>query len=301
MAAPPIVPTHAMAAFGLRFALAFALLAFIFVGPSVDLDQRLPGQRVIVTGASYGIGEEIALRYCLHGARVVLTARSERLLNEVAERCRALHPQAEAHAVVSDLSTEAGCQSLWDAARRKLDGGLDVLLLNHVLGVYDRWQDISDRLALTRRIFDVNTFAYITLAELARPSLEESKGSLVVVSSLAGRVGLPKVAPYAASKHALHGFFDSWRHDLQSAGADVSTTMVVLGNIDTKVARKNTGPELDFLHWHSPRDAALAIVRGGSARVRNVFFPSVELRVMAWLHSVAPGVAHALLRFIIPS
>ena len=51
----------------------------LFMGPGVDLDQRLPGQRVIVTGASYGIGEEIALRYCAHGARVVLTARSERM------------------------------------------------------------------------------------------------------------------------------------------------------------------------------------------------------------------------------
>ena len=291
-----------MAVFGLRFALACVLLAMLFMGPGVDLDQRLPGQRVIVTGASYGIGEEIALRYCAHGARVVLTARSERLLDDVAARCRALgHPQAEAHVVVSDLSTEAGCRSLWDAARRKLGGGLDVLLLNHVLGVYKRWQDIDDRLATTRRIFEVNTFAYITLAELARSSLERSKGSVVAVSSLAGRVGLPNVAPYAASKHALHGFFDSWRHDLQSAGADVSTTMVVLGNIDTKVARKNTGPELDFLHWHSPRDAALAIVRGGAARARNVFFPAVELRIMAWLHSLAPGVAHALLRIIIPT
>jgi short-subunit dehydrogenase len=70
------------------------------------------------------------------------------------------------------------------------------------------------------------------------PWLEASRGRLVVVSSAAGKLGLPRVAPYAATKHALHGFFDSLRHELREKASNVTVTMAVLGSIDTVSAKQ---------------------------------------------------------------
>eukprot|EP00937_MAST-01D_sp_MAST-1D-sp2_P002498 g2498.t1 len=278
---------------------AFAVGAYYFMQTKVDL-ASLRGQRVIVTGSSKGIGAETALLYCQHGARVVLTARGEEQLRAVAQRCRDMSPDAEAYAVVSDLSTEEGCRVFAAAAVDRLGGGLDVLVLNHVAGMYKRWGQIGEPLPLIRRLLDVNYLSFVYLAEYTRAALARSSGSIVVVSSLAGRVGLPKVAPYAATKRALHGFFESLRHDFESDGVGVGITLAVLGNIDTAVARKTTGPELDFLHWHSPRDAARAIIHGATGHARTVYFPALELRFMTLLDAIAPDAAYALLRTVIP-
>ena len=108
------------------------------------------------------------------------------------------------------------------------------------------------------RHFDVNTFSFIALATAALPELEVSRGTIVAVSSMAGKMGLPAVAVYSGSKHALHGFFDSLRHDLINSGSNVSVTTAVLGSIDTNSARKGTAlpdgtPALPNVHW-APAD-----------------------------------------------
>ena len=265
-----------------------------------DLAGSLHGKRVVVTGSSAGIGRELAQFYCKHGAHVVVTSRSKTALEVVARQCRELHPQARVYAIVSDLSDEAGCRKLVAQSVEQL-GGLDTLVLNHVQGMYARWQDTEGRLKLLRRLFAVNTFAYIYTAEFALPELRKTAGNIVVVSSLAGRMGLPKVAPYAASKHALHGFFNSLRHDLESEGAGVAITTAVLGNIDTAQARKSTGSELDFLNWGSPVAAAATIAAAGAKRVREILFPYGELRFTTWLDALLPSFAHAMIRAVIPT
>ena len=81
-------------------------------------------------------------------------------------------------------------------------GGIDVLVLNHVAGFWGNW-GLDGRLDVLPTLLQVNTVSYIALATHALPLLHASNGSLAVVSSMAGHVGLPKVAPYAACKHAL--------------------------------------------------------------------------------------------------
>jgi NAD(P)-dependent dehydrogenase (short-subunit alcohol dehydrogenase family) len=282
-------------------AVAAAVLSQWHAAWQFDLGELLRGKRVLVTGSSAGIGREIALLYCSHGAQVVLTSRSPAALESAAAACQALHPEARAYAIVSDLSTEAGCRELVEQGVQRLGGGLDVLVLNHVQGMYQRWQDVEGRLGLLRRLFAVNVFGYVYAAEFALPELRKAAGSLIVVSSLAGRMGLPKVAPYSASKHALHGFFNSLRHDLESAGAGVAITTAVLGNIDTAQARKATGAELDILHWHSPSGAAHAIVEAGAKRAREVLYPFAQLRFTTWLDALLPSAAHAMIRAAIPT
>ena len=96
------------------------------------------------------------------------------------------------------------------------------------------------QLAIVRQTFDVNTFSFMSLATAALPVLEATGGAIVVVSSMAGKMGLPAVAAYSSSKHALHGFFDSLRHDLANSRSNVSITTAILGSIDTESAKKGT-------------------------------------------------------------
>jgi corticosteroid 11-beta-dehydrogenase isozyme 1 len=81
-------------------------------------------------------------------------------------------------------------------------GGIDTLILNHIVGYWGNW-GLAGQPALLRNIIAVNTLSYIYIASNALPFLTQSNGTIAVVSSLAGVIGLPKVAPYSASKHAL--------------------------------------------------------------------------------------------------
>ena len=184
------------------------------------------GQTVWITGASSGIGEALAGAFARRGARLVLSARREGEL----ERVRAGLPRGEAHRVVAfDMADEAAVAG---AAREVLAEGarLDVLVLN--AGITQRALARDTGLAVDRRIFEVNFFGPVALAKAVLPALRaQGGGRFVVVSSLVGKVGTPLRSGYAASKHALHGFFESLcaeEHD-----ASVRVTMAMPGFVRT--------------------------------------------------------------------
>ncbi|XP_034513478.1 hydroxysteroid 11-beta-dehydrogenase 1-like protein isoform X6 [Ailuropoda melanoleuca] len=127
--------------------------------------------------------------------------------------------------------------------------------------------------AVTRsRHLQVNFLSYVQLTSLALPSLTDSKGSLVVVSSLLGHVPTSFSSPYSAAKFALDGFFGSLRRELDVQDVNVAITMCILGLRDRAstaeevrgVARAKAAP--------GPK-AALAVIRGGATRAPGVFYP----------------------------
>lgn len=188
--------------------------------------MALAGQTAWITGASSGIGEALAARLAARGVRLVLSARREAEL----ERVRAGLPRPETHRTVAfDLADEA---AVCEAAREVLAaaGRLDLLVLN--AGISQRSLVRDTDLAVDRRLFEVDFFAPVALAKAVLPAFrEQGGGRFVVVSSLAGKVGTPLRSGYAASKHALHGFFESLRAEEHAAG--VRVTMVLPGFIRT--------------------------------------------------------------------
>ncbi|XP_020139454.2 hydroxysteroid 11-beta-dehydrogenase 1-like protein isoform X6 [Microcebus murinus] len=160
----------------------------------------LQGARVLLTGASAGVGEELAYHYARLGSHLVLTAYTEALLQKV------------------------------------------------------------------------NLLSYVQLTSRALPSLTDSKGSLVVVSSLLGRVPTSFSAPYSAAKFALDGFFGSLRRELDVQDVDVAITMCVLGLRDRAPAAEGVRGVTRAEAAPGPR-AALAVIRGGATRASGVFFP----------------------------
>lgn len=247
------------------------------------------GHKVIVFGASTGIGEEMALQYCDFGSNVVLVARRLKALERVAAKCTGA---ASVKIVAADLSSYDGCRQAHRDSVHALGGSVDTIVLNHVVGFYSWWLPESnagghinsqaEREAFLStylpddlsKLFAVNTLSYIYLSTLAIPDLTSSNGRIVVLSSIAGKMGLPKVAPYSATKHALHGYFDSLRLELRHKGLPISITLCVLGRIDTENAK--TATEKEGLRYPPPApvtETALSVIRAGHTRRREMFYP----------------------------
>ena len=139
---------------------------------------------------------------------------------------------------------------------------------------YDTWTENSD-LEKVPQYFAVNTISYINIATLLLPGLQKTNGSIMVVSSIAGVMQIPRIAPYCTNKHALHGFFGSLRQDLALQGHNgVSITLCVLGAIDTENARKVTKGKLKIKIKREPVDqCAFAMIKGAALRKRQMYFP----------------------------
>ena len=192
---------------------------------------------VAITGASKGIGAELARQLAAKGARLVLAARSEKELEGVAADCR----KAGASVVVvrADVTHERDCQAIISGALVAF-GRLDVLVNNAGATMWARFEDIDD-MSILKRIMDVNYMGAVYCTKHALPALKQTRGLIVGISSLAGRTGVPTRTGYSAAKHAMTGFFDSLRIELDGSG--VGVTMIYPGFVATGIRENATGPD----------------------------------------------------------
>lgn len=185
-------------------------------------------QSVIVTGASSGIGRELALRLADEGARVTLAARSVERLETLAQECRQRGGQALV--VPTDVADEAQCRTMVERTSQEY-GRLDMLINNAGFGLVARLDEMPD-LRLFRQVLDVNFYGALCCTYYALPHLKQAQGRLVNISSLGGLAALPHNTAYIASKFALEGFSESLRMELQADGVSVtviSPSWVVTG------------------------------------------------------------------------
>nr|DBA28351.1 TPA: hypothetical protein GDO54_008735 [Pyxicephalus adspersus] len=149
-------------------------------------------------------------------------------------------------------------------------GGLDYLVLNHIGSTpFQMWEGDVNHI---RWLMEVNFLSYVHLATIALPHLTESKGSIIVLSSLTGKVATPFTTSYGATKFALDGFFWSLRHELAMKNVPVSITLCILGLVDTKSAMEKVKDKISFPAYPA-QDAALAVVSAGTSRVHEMYYP----------------------------
>ncbi|KAM4855665.1 hydroxysteroid 11-beta-dehydrogenase 1-like protein isoform X2 [Urocitellus parryii] len=201
---------------------------------------RLQGARVLLTGAAggAGVGEELAYHYARLGSHLVLTAQAEALLQKVVGNCRKLGAPKVFY-IAADMASPEAPERVVQFALDKL-GGLDYLVLNHLGGLPAGMQARSAQ--ATHWLVQVNFLSYVQLTKLALPSLTDSKGSLVVVSTLLGRVPVSFSTPYSAAKFALDSFFGSLRRELDVQDVNVAITMCVLGLRDPASTVEGVSP-----------------------------------------------------------
>uniref|UniRef100_A0A087XCC8 Hydroxysteroid (11-beta) dehydrogenase 1-like a n=1 Tax=Poecilia formosa TaxID=48698 RepID=A0A087XCC8_POEFO len=244
-----------------------AYLAMKWTAPSFH-PESLKGARVLVTGASSGIGEQMAYHYARFGAQIVITARREKVLQQVAEKCLSLGAQKALY-IPADMANESDPDRVVDFALEKL-GGLDYLVLNHIgPTTFGMWEGDVEH---TRWLMKVSFLSYIQMAWRALPSLEQSKGSLVVVSSLLGKMPNPFTLPYSSTKFALNGFFGSLYHELAMKKSNVSISICTLGLIDTDSAMDKVRGVTNIPAYPAT-EAALNIIITGATRQLDLYYP----------------------------
>jgi short-subunit dehydrogenase len=192
---------------------------------------------IVITGASEGLGRALAIELAADRPRLVLAARSPERLVETAAECRARG--AEALVVPTDISEPAQCRELIARTIAAFDD-LDVLVNNAGITMWSRFDAITDP-SVFERLMAVNYFGAVHLTAAALPHLKSSRGLIVAIASLAGLTGVPERTAYAASKHAMVGFFDSLRIEL--AGSGVAVTIVAPDFVVSQIHKRAAGAD----------------------------------------------------------
>jgi len=179
--------------------------------------RELAGKRVLVTGASQGIGRALCAVAARRGCKVVAAARSKELLDELAAEVRAAGGTIEP--VVADVTDPADRRAMLDTAKTHF-GGLDVLVNNAGIGATGHFTESKPE--TLRQIFEVNYFGACELTRLGIHELRRGNQPLIInISSVVGRRALPARALYSASKFALAGWSEALRLELSLEGISV--------------------------------------------------------------------------------
>jgi len=200
-------------------------------------DPTFTGRVVLVTGASSGIGAELARQFAGAGASVALAARDTVRLESVAVQCRALG--ADTLVVRADVGIETECREMIERTVAHF-GRLDMLVNNAGLGSSGRFDEITD-LSIFDTLMRVNYLGSVWSTAHALPHLKRSGGQVVAISSLTGLAGVPKRTAYGATKHAMAGFFDSLRIELEGSG--VAVTVIYPGFVFSEINQRALGPD----------------------------------------------------------
>lgn len=238
---------------------------------------------VLITGASSGIGRATAIRLAKKGARIALASRTVPLLEEIAGEIRQLG--SPALVVPLDVTDREQCRNAVEATVEGF-GKLDVLLCS--AGISMRSEFGQTDLDAIEKVMQINFYGAMYCTYFAIPHVMKTRGSLVALSSLTGKRGIPSYSIYGASKFALQGLYESIRLELTPHGVHVG--IFASGFVDTPLRERVLGPDgnplptspiLPFRVW--PLDRVVdALVRQIVQRKREVLFPRYVRPLLAF-------------------
>ena len=207
----------------------------VFLLPYDDSATAFKGQIVWITGASSGIGAALALDLVKGGAQVIISARREKELAEVKALAATTYPSAlEVDVFPLDVLDSSAQQRVYKAIIEKYKH-IDVVVLN--AGRSQRSLAMDFDVEQTRDLFNLNFFSYVSTSKLVVPDMQKRKsGKIVVMSSLAGKMGVTVSSSYSATKFALHGYFDGLRSEVSRDG--ISVLMVCPGPVKSEIVKR---------------------------------------------------------------
>jgi short-subunit dehydrogenase len=253
--------------------------------------DRFHGKRVLVTGASAGIGRATALAFASEGATVYATARSRERLNALAA---ASTGAGKIMPIAVDVTDPAGMDAM--AKQVLADGGPpDVVVANAGIGLDALFQNTTDE--NLRTVFDVNVFGvYRTVRPFVEPMVRRGAGRILFIASVVGKRGTPHYSAYSASKFALRGMADSLRAEIFGTGVTVgviypsSTTT----EFRERMLRAGVSQKSFRIKRHSPESVARAILRM-SRWTRREMVLSPEGKLMGFVNMLAPWLIDRIL------
>jgi len=232
--------------------------------------KKLSDQTIVITGASSGIGLITARMAAKRGARVVLNARNEEVLSVVVKEIN--DAGGEAIHVTGDVAQFDEVQNIADKAVQHF-GGIDTWVNNAAVSIYGPVLDQS--LEDHRRLFETNYWGLVHGCMVACAHLREHGGALINIGSVLSEVAIPIQGTYCASKHAIKGYTDALRMELEEEGAPISVTLVKPSTIDTPYIKhaKNLLPvePLNPPPVYAPDTVAEAILHCAEHPKREVY------------------------------
>jgi short-subunit dehydrogenase len=255
--------------------------------------RSLAGSRILITGASQGIGRALAEQAACRGARVLAAARSDQLLRELADKVKAADGVLET--IQADVTSPEDRQRMVDAAVRCY-GGLDILINNAGIGATGHFCEMDP--SFLRHIMEVNFFGLTETTRLCLPLLKEGhRPAIVNISSIAGKRGIPARSEYSASKFAVEGFSEALRAEVAKDGIDVLVICPGLTQTnfsDNMLARK-ARVQLDHLRGMTSEQVALATLRS-IERGKNQTILTLQGKLMVLVSRFFPRLADRIAR-----
>ncbi len=225
----------------------------------------------VITGASKGLGKALSDVFKKKGYTVIGISRT--------------HSENADMSIQADLSDSKGVEKAVEEINRRTDR-IDVLINNAGVGLYESWEEMS--MEDLRRLFEINFFSVVNLTKLLLPQIKKSRGSIINVSSVAGKLYVPYMGGYCASKYALNAFSDSLRAELIEDNVHVLN--LIVGRINTGFSSRAMGsrkpPETPF--GSTPEKFAEAVFKAYKNRKREIVFPR-WYKYFIWLSKLFPG------------
>jgi short-subunit dehydrogenase len=252
---------------------------------------------VLITGASSGIGENLALRMADQGAWLALAARSAGQLEEVANQCRKRGGRAVA--IPTDVAEQDQCKNLVERTMEEY-GRIDTLINNAGIGLASRFTRLHD-LSLFEKVIQVNFFGSVYCTFHALPHLKETRGRLAAISSLRGKFPSARADGYGASKHAMAEFFESIRMELEGSG--VSVTIIYPGWVCTGISSRSmradgtpTGKIAKIEEGAMPVETCTKIILDATAKRKREVVMTLQGKLGLWALLIAPKIAEQFIR-----
>ena len=259
------------------------------------------GKIAWITGGSSGIGEALARRLAINGAEVIISSYDVSGLNRVVKDIKDTGGSAES--IPFDLSNPAETE---DAAGQIINKYQRIDLLFNNGGISQRAEAVETTLSTDRRIMEINYFSGVIITKKVLPSMiKNGGGHIIVTSSISGLFGFPLRSAYAASKHALHGFYESLWTELHHKG--IRTTIICPGRVRTNISLHAIGGD-GKPHGQmdpgqaggiSPENCARQILKAVMRNRRQVLIGGKEL-ILARLKRFLPSVFYRLVIRIKP-
>ena len=220
---------------------------------------KLEGKYVLITGASQGLGRQLAIEFAREGAAgVAIAARRREGLEEVRERVREVAPETRVLVVEADLRRQEDVERTVAATLSEFGGRLDVLVNNaSAIGPTPLPYLLDYPLEDFRSVLDTNLVAPFILIKKALPAMVERGGSIINVTSDAGQVGYPAWGAYGVSKFGLEGMSQTWAAELEVTGVRVN--LVDPGEMNTEMHRV-AEPDEDPAQWADPAEVTQVFV-----------------------------------------